>query len=234
MGSGLGLSPWVSHPPCGSGHDNPPRFPHLDNGGKLCPPTPESEEASNQETQGKALCALKIHVCNYKCTVFPRKCHFRPQNQHSAKWTLLRRAAPSNRPADHGRGGARYRTGTGRPSGVPPLRSLPTRRPPCSVASPTEGAALGPWGCTAGRWTVRGGGSVRSGGGPGAARSQPGRTSSPDSPGTMGAAPGLAWLALCVLDIAPGGCLGRCHLIGGVGCSVGSPAGHLRCVDTVL
>lgn len=87
---------------------------------------------------------------------------------------------------------------TGRPSGMPFTRSLQSRRPPCSVG-PTEGAALGPWACTAGRRTVRGGRGVRSGGGPGAP---------PTAPGTLGAVPGLERLALCVPDIAPAGCRG--------------------------
>lgn len=181
VGSGLGLSPWVSHPPCGSGHDYPPWFPHLDNGGKLCPPTPESEETLDQETQGKALCALKIHVCNYKWTVFPRKCRFGPQNQRSAKQALLRRAAPSIRPADHSRGGPRHRTAL-----WDAIHAVTSEQKASLQRGANRGGrawALGLHGrqedCQRGtRRAVRGG--------PGAARSRPGRTSSPDSPGDPG------------------------------------------------
>lgn len=89
---------------------------------------------------------------------------------------------------------------TGRPSGMPFTRSLQSRRPPCSVG-PTEGAALGPWACTAGRRTVRGGRGVRSGEAlelPGAGQGGP---APPTAPGTLGAVPGLERLALC-----PGHC----------------------------
>lgn len=209
MGSGLGLSPWVSHPLCGSGHDNPPWFPYLDNGGKLCPPTPESEETLNQETQGKALCALKIHVCNYKCTVFPRKSRFRPQNQRSAKRTLLRRAAPSIGPAGHSRGDARHRTAL-----WDAIHAVTSEQKASLQRGANRGGrawALGLHGrqedCQ--RGTRR---AVRRG-----------PWSSPDSPGDPGrsARPGT------VGSVCPGHCTsglpGRCHLAGGMGCRVGSP-----------